>query len=109
VHAPCGLPLRRFRPPLPARLEFTTTDLAEAGAPSPPGSAPPADRRPSYVWTEHFHGAISHVRGPWCSSGDWWQADRAWSRTEWDIALVGGGLYRLLRTGEAWFIEGEYD
>jgi protein ImuB len=92
LHAPCGLPLRRFRPPLPARLEFSA-----------------ADRRPSYVWTERFHGAIAQIRGPWCSSGDWWQADRAWARTEWDIALATGGLYRLLRTGDAWSIEGEYD
>ncbi len=93
VHPPCGLPLRRFRPPLPANLEFT-----------------PTERQPTYVWTEHFHGAITQVRGPWCGSGDWWQTDRAWARTEWDIALAdGGGLYRLLRLGEAWFIEGEYD
>ena len=92
VHLPSGLPLRRFRPPLPANLEFTSTD-----------------RKPTYVWTERFHGAITHVRGPWCSSGDWWQTDGAWARTEWDIALAGGGLYRLLRRGEAWFIEGEYD
>ncbi len=92
LHAPCGLPLRRFRPPLPARLEFSA-----------------GDRRPSYVWTERFHGAIAQIRGPWCSSGDWWQTDRAWARTEWDIALAPGGLYRLLRTGDAWSIEGEYD
>ena len=92
MHLPSGLPLRRFRPPLPANLEFTSTD-----------------RKPTYVWTERFHGAITHVRGPWCSSGDWWQTDGAWARTEWDIALAGGGLYRLLRDGEAYFIEGEYD
>jgi len=91
-HAPWGPPLRRFRPPLPARLEFAAKD-----------------RRPSYVWTERFAGEVSAVRGPWCASGGWWQADLAWSRTEWDIALADGGLYRLLRTGDAWFIEGEYD
>ncbi len=92
VHAPCGLPLRRFRPPLPANLEFT------------PGGGPP-----TYVWSDRVQGAIAHVRGPWCSSGEWWQSDRAWARTEWDIALAGGGLYRLLLLGEAYFIEGEYD
>ncbi len=92
VHAPCGLPLRRFRPPLRATLEFTS-----------------AARQPTYLATEQFQGEISGIRGPWRSSGDWWQADRAWARTEWDIALAGGGLYRLVRLGEAWFIEGEYD
>jgi protein ImuB len=92
VHPPWGLPLRRFRPPLPAKLEFTADSPA-----------------PTYVWTERFQGAIAHRRGPWCSSGDWWQSDRAWARTEWDIALAGGGLYRLLRLGDTYFIEGEYD
>jgi protein ImuB len=92
VHAPFGLPLRRFRPPLPANLEFTQ-----------------GERQPTYVWTEHFHGPISHLRGPWRSSGDWWENGRRWARTEWDIALANGGLYRLLLLGEAWFIEGEYD
>lgn len=90
VHAPLGLPLRRFRPPLPVKLEIT-------------------GRQPTYVWTEQFHGAIIESRGPWPSSGNWWQDDRAWSRMEWDIALAEGGLYRLSLVGEIFFIEGEYD
>jgi protein ImuB len=92
VHAPLGLPLRRFRPPLPVTLEFT----------QPEG-------KPTYLFTDQFRGEIAHLRGPWRSSGDWWQSDRAWQRTEYDIALADGGLYRLLQIGEAWFIEGEYD
>jgi protein ImuB len=92
VHPPLGLPLRRFRPPLPATLEFS-----------------PGERKPTYLFTPQFHGEIAQVRGPWRSSGDWWQTDRAWQRTEYDIALTEGGLYRLLQVGEAWFIEGEYD
>jgi len=92
VHPPFGLPLRRFRPPLRATLEFT-----------------PHERRPAYLHTELFAGAIREIRGPWRSSGDWWQADRAWSRLEWDIALADGGLYRLLLVGEGYFVEGEYD
>ncbi|MFT3780698.1 MAG: DNA polymerase Y family protein [Nibricoccus sp.] len=90
LHAPSGLPLRRFRPPLPAKLEFT-------------GS------KPTYLWAEPFHGAIESIHGPWRSSGDWWQPDRAWSRLEWDIALAEGGLYRLIQVNEAFLIEGEYD
>ena len=92
VHPPYGLPLRRFRPPLPATLEFAA-----------PG------QKPTYIFTPQFQGDIAAIRGPWRSSGDWWQSDRAWARTEWDIALVNGGLYRLLLIGEAWFVEGEYD
>lgn len=90
VHPPLGAPLRRFRPPLPARVEFT------AG-------------RATYLWTGHVHGEIVHQGPEWRSSGDWWQHDRRWSRTEWDIALADGGLYRLLLAGESYFLEGEYD
>ena len=52
---------------------------------------------------------IRELRGPWRSSGDWWQGDRTWARTEWDVALETGGLYRLLLVGESYFVEGEYD
>ena len=90
LHVPLGLPLRRFRPPLPVRLEF-------------------ADGRPTYLWTERLRGEISTRSVAWPSDGDWWQPDHAWRRTEWDIGLAGGGLYRLLRVGDTWFLEGEYD
>jgi protein ImuB len=90
LHPPLGLPLRRFRPPLVARVEFT-------------------EGQPTYVWTENISGEISFRSSAWQSSGEWWQRDRTWARTEWDIALASGGLYRLLRTGEAYFLEGEYD
>lgn len=85
-----GRPLRRFRPPLPARFEMS-------------------DGQPTFLWTERIQGEIAAQRGPWFSSGDWWQADRTWSRAEWDIALAAGGVYRLFRTAEGWFLEGEYD
>jgi len=90
VHPPFGLPLRRFRPPLPVKLEFT-------------------GQQPTYLWAEPFQGGIESIRGSWPSNGEWWQPDRAWARTEWDIALTGGGLYRLIQVNAAYFIEGEYD
>ncbi len=90
LHPPLGPPLRRFRPPWPARVEFT------AG-------------RATYLWTEHVRGEIAEQSADYPSSGDWWQRDRAWARTEWDIALADGGLYRLLLVGESYFLEGEYD
>ncbi len=90
VHPPLGAPLRRFRPPLPARVEFT-------------------EGRPTYLWTEHIRGEIAAQSSAYPTRGDWWQRDRAWARTEWDIALVEGGLYRLLLVDHAWFLEGEYD
>jgi len=90
LHPSSGGPLRRFRPPLPARLEL-------------------AGERPTYLWTEQVQGEISFLGQAWHSSGGWWQPDRTWSRIEWDIALTQGGLYRLLRIGDRYFIEGEYD
>ena len=54
-------------------------------------------------------GSVVDRAGPWRASGDWW--DVAWSREEWDVALGGGGGYRLFRDllREAWFLEGELD
>jgi len=90
MHAPLGLPLRRFRPPLAAKIEL-------------------AGRAPAYVWCEQLHGPVATARGPWRGAGDWWHAELAWEREEWDVALAGGGLYRVLRTPAGWFVEGEYD
>lgn len=90
LHPPVGAPLRRFRPPLRTQLELT-------------------DGRPTYLWTEAFQGAVAEIRGPWLSSGDWWQPDRAWRRTEYDVRIANGGLYRLVYSEGAWWVEGEYD
>ena len=87
--SPRGLLLRRFRPPRPAIVELTQ------GA-------------PSFVTCRSIADAITGVRGPWRSSGDWWQPP-SWVREEWDIELARGGLYRLLHTPDGWFIEGSYD
>ncbi len=89
-HVSLGPPLRRFRPPLPARLEFT-------------------EGRPSYLWTEPISGQILVCSKGCRSSGEWWQKDLTWCRTEWDIELAEGGLYRLLLLLDAWYLEGEYD
>tara|TARA_R110002096_G_scaffold4501_2_gene21044 strand:- start:5741 stop:7258 length:1518 start_codon:yes stop_codon:yes gene_type:complete len=84
-----GLPLRRFRPPQAVRVELD-----------------PA-KRPRNVVSSTIQGAIVRSRGPWLSSGDWW--DRfSWVRQDWDVQLDGGGLYRLYREKEAWKLDGIY-
>lgn len=90
VHPPRGLPLRRYRPPTPARVAVT-------------------DARPAYVWAAGTEGAVAAVTGPWIGSGHWWEHGRFWHHEEWDVEMAGGGLYRLQHTTGGWFIEGEYD
>jgi protein ImuB len=57
-------------------------------------------------------GDVVNVAGPWRTSGHWWApGGDQWDRDEWDIELVSGGCYRLVRdrlTGR-WEIEGEMD
>ena len=85
------LALRVFRPPRAARVELIRG-------------------RPAHVSAEGVRGSVASFAGPWRTSGDWWTAD-PWARDEWDVALAGGGLYRLAcehATGR-WFLEGAYD
>jgi hypothetical protein len=51
-------------------------------------------------------GPIHDLRGPWQSEGDWWNSC-GWAREEWDIA-TDDGMYRLVRSGEEWFLDGIY-
>jgi protein ImuB len=87
---PPRVALRAFRPPRLAHVELRKGT-------------------PAFVAAPGVRGAIVASAGPWRASGDWW--DVAWSREEWDVALAGGGLYRIFRDRlrEAWFVEGELD
>jgi hypothetical protein len=87
------LALRAYRPPMPAQV------VVRDGAPvfvSAGGAGA-------------VRGPVVDRAGPWQASGDWW--DVPWSRAEWDIALAGGGLYRIFndRLRDAWFVDGELD
>lgn len=81
-------PMRRFRPVVPAEVWL------EEG-------------RPSYVKSNLRVGRVEAAKGPWRLSGNWWDQHR-WARDEWDVEFAKGGLYRLVREGRAWFLEGEY-
>jgi len=87
---PPRVALRAFRPPRLAHV------VLQAG-------------RPAFVSAPGVRGAVVAAAGPWRASGDWW--DVAWSREEWDVALAGGGVYRLFldRLREDWFVDGEID
>jgi protein ImuB len=91
-HAPenqLGLQLRRFRPPLAAKIDFH-------------------DERPAVFRSSSFGGTITDTRGPFKTSGEWWDQN-AWSRAEWDVQTADGMLYRLVRTPDGDFVEGVYD
>ena len=84
-----GLPLRRFRPPLDAKVHVD-------------------HERPSYIVSEKAHGSVVDVLGPYRLSGNWWE-ENAWTVEEWDVEMTDGGIYRLSKHGDGWKVEGCYD
>jgi protein ImuB len=101
--------LRRFRHPLPIRVQLDGARPARVAA----------DR------TGIPTGHVEMAAGPWRSSGDWWALatgpaghlgdasarPQAWNRDEWDVALDDGTLCRIHRDrdGRGWFMEGCWD
>jgi protein ImuB len=112
THRPGAFTIGSFAPgPLrPAQVEAATPRLA-LRAFRPPLLAQVVVRNgaPALVAAPGVRGAVSACAGPWRTSGDWW--DVAWSRDEWDVALVEGGVFRLFfdRLRSCWYLEGELD
>ncbi len=85
-----GLPLRRLRPPWPVEVEVD-------------------HRCPVRLRSQIVEGQIRAVQGPFQLVGGWWERKSAWTCEEWDVELVQGGLYRVSRQRDEWFLEGIYD
>lgn len=90
-----GRVLRRYRPPVPARVEV-------------------GEGRPTHVRASRpgiAGGAVALSAGPWRTSGEWWATDTRWDHDEWDVALPSGVVCRLFRDRrqDRWYIEGVYD
>ena len=87
------LALRRFRPPLPARVQVR-------------------NNRPVSVFFRGARAQVLALAGPWHNSGEWWN-EQGWAREEWDVTLPqeeGTAICRLYRDGHGlWFVEGIYD
>ena len=49
--------------------------------------------------------------GPYRLSGEWWQEERGFSRTYWDVHASDGAVYRVHQDGRdgRWFLDGYYD
>jgi protein ImuB len=87
---PQGLALRRFRPPLPATVELR-------------------EGRPAICRGRNLGGAITKARGPFRSSGQWWEQEQLWNRDEWDVETARGELLRIFVERGEWFVEGFFD
>jgi protein ImuB len=88
LHPARGGLLRRFRPPLEARVTWE-------------------DDRPVFI-AGAVRGAVVDCAGPWVLGGDWWKPE-GWTSESWQIELEGGGLYQLARIRGDWWIEGVLD
>jgi protein ImuB len=88
VDAPLiGIPLMRFRPPIPANVVLN-------------------DVQPAFLYSNRFTGPIKQTCGPWLIRGNWWDK-RQWERKEWDAATEEG-IYRLVQDTNGWFLDGVY-
>ena len=103
-----GAALRRFRLPVPTRVQMH-------------------EGRPARLSTDRrgvVGGPIVQAAGPWRTSGDWWNdaprgnavsfashGSTCWDRDEWDVALADGTVYRLYveRGVGQWFLDGIVD
>jgi protein ImuB len=89
--------LRRLRLPMAARV------VAEHGTPV----------RVQLSSNSGAGGAVRACAGPWRTSGAWWDLRKTatWDRDEWDVELVDGAVYRLVRHRETgqWEVEGIFD
>ena len=67
-----------------------------------------ADEHPIHLRSGQVSGAVSRQRGPYRTSGNWWD-EKIWSRSEWDLELGNNVLVRCHQSGESWEVDGVYD
>ena len=82
-----GIPLMRFRPPIPVNVVLS-------------------EIQPAFLYSNRFTGPIKQACGPWLIRGRWWDK-RQWTREEWDAATEEG-VYRLVHDAKGWFLDGVY-
>lgn len=94
IGADGSVPLRRFRPP----REVAVAHEAGGGLPIPLA-----------ILTGSFAGEILQKRGPFLSSGGWWDGALTWQRLEWDVELRSGMGRLVFEKPERWLVEGWYE
>ncbi len=102
------VPMRRLRPAPAAQVEVAPRDpeAGQAALARGPGGA--RDERPVGLESPAARGRVAESLGPWRISGHWWESG-GWEREEWDVAMRGGRVVRLARSGGAWNVEAVLD
>ncbi|MEA2238811.1 MAG: protein ImuB [Thermoanaerobaculia bacterium] len=109
------LAVRTFRPPI--AIEVTTRETPDKeiqiasirsqplpAAPLSPSSKP----RVEVGATIDISGTVRICSGPWRVEEGWW-SNRPDVREYWDIELERGGVYRVFRGAEDWFVDARYE
>ena len=65
------------------------------------------DGRLVFIKTHSFSGHVAEYSGVWRANSKWWETP--WKTYEWDIEIESGGVYRLCKAEQEWFVVGEYD
>jgi len=86
---PPPLALRRFRPGVAAAASLS-------------------QNQPVQIRSDQITGTVSARKGPFVSSGNWWD-EKSWAQTEWDVELNAGPLLRCHQNSAGWQIDGIYD
>jgi len=94
MRADCAVPLRRFRPAREVAVAH------EAGGRFPV---------PLAILTGSFSGEVLKRRGPFLSSGGWWDGAVAWQRLEWDVEVAKGVVRLAFLKPERWEVGGLYE
>lgn len=81
--------LRRFRLPVPVAMLLV-------------------NNRPAHLRSAELHGDVPRQKGPYNSSGNWWD-EKGWERAEWDLELENGALCQCHSHEGQWELDGVYD
>jgi Nucleotidyltransferase/DNA polymerase involved in DNA repair len=110
------LALRTFRPPI--AIEVTTREtqgrdiqiasIRSVAISHPPPSTPHSPKRIEAGATIEIAGTVRICSGPWRVEEGWW-SDRPEVREYWDVELERGGVYRVFRGAEDWFVDARYE
>ena len=101
------LPMRRYRPRRHVQVlcEGDSTGYRPAfnRVPSEKNALP--HQPPAVITSGDFKGRIVDRRGPFSTSGNWWEKRNYWRREEWDVEHENGRIYRLVKEKGEWFVE----